>query len=303
MPVTSADLLVAANQRAAALNTRPLTARMVRGLVDGHVLIGGTNKGVKRGDPWRYPDEMVSTIEGVVEFRSQGARRNTQLKLSLWQFGHQYSFEVLRGALKSEFARFRKRQDRQPPWWDFDYRDRHRLSERQVAKAKKRLSKLDRRLVIPDLTLHEDALLQICSMGYWGGDATSRSISETASGGLPLFDGMPEPLLAVLSIFLSIEGALGDPQETGLNLLARIIEDDLRFARDAIWLCYGGLVAMKFLMEFLAVPRNDPLVTALEAAIGSFLLPDWIVVSLALFSISHLNYRKNGQMNSPRIRL
>ena len=76
-------------------------------------------------------------------------------------------------------------------------------------------------------------------------------------------------------------------------MLAEITEDNLRFAREAIWLCYAALMALEFFMKFLGAPRNNPLATALDAAMGSFLRPEWIVSSLALFSISHFNYQKN----------
>lgn len=291
MPVTSADLLAAANRSAVKLGAEPLSPRMLRDLVDDHVLVGGTNKGTKRGESWLYPDEAVSTVENVVDFRSQGASRNTQLKLCLWQFGTEYSFDVLKNALKEEFGRIRTRQGRQPPWWDYDHRDKHRYSEREIGKAKRRLPKLDGRLAVPGLMLGADSWLQIFSIAYWGKQPTDRSIAATALDGLNLFGDLPPQLSTALSFLFSIEGALGAPEETGLNALAQTTEDDLRFAREAIWLSYAALMAGQFLMKNLGVPENNELMIALDAAIASFLRPEWIVSSLALFSVSYFNYR------------
>jgi hypothetical protein len=291
MPVTSKELLEAANRRAAQLNVKPLTPRILRDLVDCQVLVVGTHKGVKRGEPWQYPNEAILTVEGVVEFRSQGAIRSSQLKLCLWQFQTQYGFDILQAALKEEFGRFRKRQQREPPWWEYDHRDKHRVSERVIEKAKLRLPKLDGRLAIPGLTLSANALLQICSTAYWGKGAATEAILANALADLKLFGELPQPVLAVLSIFMSIEGTLGAPDEIGFNILNRITEEDLEFARVAIWVCYGILMGGQFLMKILRLPQNSAPVIALDAAAASFLRPDWIVPSLALFSMSHFNYR------------
>lgn len=294
MTVSGADLLAVAARRAAMVGGEPPTKRMLGDWVDSGLLPKGAPRGIRRGDPWRYPDEAVNTVELIVDFRSYGASRISHLRICLWAFGQTFEFDDLQKDLTSEFRRLRRREERKAPWWDYDHRDKHRYSDADLRKAKQRLPKLDSRLAISGIQLPQDALLAICSRAYWGKDKSHSSISSVALSALNFPKGMPPAFVVALALIMSIEGAIGAPEETGLDLLAQITEDDLDVARMLMWLGYLALAAGPILLKFFGVTENNQWVTALTTGRAAFLQPDWIVANMALLSISHFNFRNSS---------
>ena len=98
----------------------------------------------------------------------------------------------------------------------------------------------------------------------------------------------------MITMMFEIGGAIGPPEESatgGYEILDQITPDDLELARTLYLICAISLFLASLFLS--AVPRlkNTKLAFAYEKAAKSFLVPEWIVPSAALFAISAFNVR------------
>jgi hypothetical protein len=295
MPITKDDLLAFANDEAARFGMRPVNRRVLSDWIDEGLIEGARPKGVQRGHPplWPYPDEAKTTVSRIEEFKSQGAERVSQLRICLWVFWRNYDFEKIKHALKLEFRRITKQMQRQSPWWNYDHRYGKKLPEPERRKYECRLPPLDPELAATGINLSRHAQLEIASRTYWG-SRNGELIPQIISSELRRIFGEAPAHFPDFRIFLEIGGAFGNSDEienSGQEILDKIIDDDLKSARDLIWFCFMCLAAGEiFFSVWGRFPKNK-LAVAYRKATASFLRPDWIIPSLALFAISAFRLR------------
>jgi hypothetical protein len=292
MRVSKDDLLVSANQRAAELGMPPYTMSVIESWIGLGFLDCATPHGRKRAlnPTWDYPEEARRRIVQIVGFQAQGAQRSAQKLLCLWAFGHIFNYVQVIEALKSELRRIVKRQGRGPAWWKYHYTAVRNLSASERSDLIRRLPELDTDLAATPLRLSGPALLEILLRAYWGSDS-EETIPKTISADLAQTAGIPiDGLMGVIRLLpLNISGALGPPRESangGYEILDYVSNNDLEAARSLLWLCVFGLLAGNLFFGFFGLLPNSKLALAYEKALNSFLRPEWIIPTLALFAIS-----------------
>jgi hypothetical protein len=173
---------------------------------------------------------------------------------------------------------------------NYHYSDLRNISTSKRADLIRRLPELDPDLVAAGLKLPESALLEISLRVYWGLDREEK-IPEIFSTSLNDTAGIPVDGLACIIrlLLMNISGALGPPDESangGHEILDQVSHNDLEAARTLLWLCVFGLLAGRLFFGLFGLAPNNKLARAYEKALNSFLRPEWIVPTLALFAIS-----------------
>jgi hypothetical protein len=295
MPYSKAQLLAVASERALQVGLLPISESVFESWIQHGLIEGARAHGARRGvnPDWTYGDEVKDTVELIVELKSQGALRNSQLMICLWAFGRNFPFRKIVAALKSELRRIVKQQARGRPWWKVHHDDLSEISEPERARRISQLPLLDTDLAETPFALTRDAALEVLLRAYWGME----------DGGGNLFPGLAQiPGLVVgqsdaLAVPINISGAIGPPDESatgGYEALDRISEDDLELARGWICLCFGGLVVADAVFSIFPQAASASTALAYQKAASSFLRPDWVVPTAALFSISAFNDRQAG---------
>ncbi|HJU11898.1 MAG TPA: hypothetical protein VJ728_13530, partial [Candidatus Binataceae bacterium] len=205
--------------------------------------------------------------------------------------GWEFPFTKVRDALKSEFGRFIKRQQRRAPWWQYHYKDVDKLKGAQRAKRIRQLPRLDPDLAATGLCLGDEAIFQVALRAHWGGKRTE--IPSIIAKDLTEKLGLSEMLPSELFELLDIPGSWGSPGESknaGYEVLGQMSEDDLRSARDRFYFVFGGLFASAMFLGVLGDPA-EKVITAYSKGIEALVGPDWIIATMATFAISAFHNR------------
>jgi hypothetical protein len=295
MPYSKAQLIALANECALELGLPPVSQSAFESWILRKYFEGAQPHGVRRGvNPgWTYPESTTEVVREILALQSLGATRTTQMIICLWIFGGKFSHQQIRAALKSELRRIVNREQRGRPWWTHHYNDLRNISEAERAKRINQLPNLDSDLAAAGLILPSEIALEISLRAYWGSE-TDKNIASINFGDLHQNAESSFALPDMITMMFEIGGAIGPPEESatgGYEILDQITPDDLELARTLYLICAISLFLASLFLS--AVPRlkNTKLAFAYEKAAKSFLVPEWIVPSAALFAISAFNVR------------
>jgi hypothetical protein len=295
MQYSKADLLALANECAVGLGLAPVSESVFESWISRKFFKGAKAHGIRRGvsPDWNFPETTADIVRKILALRSVGAVRSNQLVIGLWVLGTDFPFQRLRTALKSEFRRMIKRQERGSPWWTDHYKDLERASDAKRAIRINQLPRSDPDLVAAGLALPRDLSSDICLRGYWGTEENknipSIILDDTEKGRdtAPMFD--------LLTMMLNVDGAIGLPGEStidGYEVIDQITPADLEQARTLFLLCVVSLGLIGLLLAVFPTPAVSQLAVAYRKAAESFFTADWIVSTTALFAISAFNSRR-----------
>jgi hypothetical protein len=297
MPYSKEELLAFANGCATQHGLSPITECVLESWIHDKLLNKAKPHGHSRGvnPTWLYSDYDCDTVRKIVELKALGAKRHSQLVICLWTIRRiSFRSEII-VALKSEFSRIVRRQERGRIWWSYQYNNLGKLSEAERAKLIARLPVLDPDLAATGLTLSDPAMLETACRAYWGSE-NGEMIPEIVLRDLANTLGLPPNIFSSLIpiIPLNISGALGPPDESangGYEIVDNLSQDDLETARALIFFCFIALLAGKIIFGLFGLSPNNKLATAYGKAADSILTPEWIIPSLALFAISAFHFR------------
>ena len=310
MPYTKAQLVVFANERALQLGLPPVTESVFESWIDGFLFRGAEAHGKKRAinPTWTYPDDVKDTVELIVELKSQGAARTSQLLICLCAYGRGVPFCEVKAALKSELRRIVQQQARGRPWWQTHYDDLPNISELERAGRIDQLPLLDPDLAATPFALSKKSSLIAHLRAYWGAEA----------GDFNILHSLPEEILRITKLFdelgvapWNIAGAIGPPGESaidGYEVIDKISESDLESARELFTLMFGGLCLFDAMSDLCPEFAKSEIGIAYRKAAASFGRPEWIVATMALLAIAAFNTRQpvniqpaDSQGKSPRV--
>jgi hypothetical protein len=289
VPVTKAQLIDAANEAARALGLPPVSESVVESWIRKRLLKGARPRGRKRGVPpdWCFPDSVIDIVKNILVLKSLGAARTTQLVIGLVLLGFEMDHQRIRTALKSEFRRIAKRQERGPNWWKDHHKD---LSPEQRPFRISQLPSQDSVLIEAGFALPPDLSLDIGLRAFWGLDDGDTSIRSLLFGDTNL----TTPDANQLTKMFAIDGALGLPSESavdGYEVLEQITPEDMKEARTQFCICAVILILMATLMEVFPTVVDQKTREAFAAAAASIWRAEWFTSSAALLAISAFSVR------------
>jgi hypothetical protein len=268
--VTKEQLLQRLNEIAANLGLSPVSKRGLSDWVDEGLIKGARPIGRRRGvNPrWEYDEEDVDRGRAALEARAAGVKRVAELRLYLWARGFQLSPKKVKLALISEFIRL-MRTRRREALIHYDHHQRSNLSDRELSTHLKRLGQLDPRLAAINFDLSSKSMLDMSSRLTWGlGEHEQTSAIEQR-----LF---PPGLL----------GAPDEIQGSGEEELGIVTEADLESARHRLYEFVATLLLLPLYGPLFGVPMHDDFSRAYALAAESMMRPEWLIHSLASFTVS-----------------
>ena len=301
MPYTKAQLVVFANERALQLGLPPVTESVFESWIDGFLFRGAEAHGKRRAiNPnWTYRDDVKDTVELIVELKSQGAARTSQLLICLCAYGRDVPFCEVKAALKSELRRIVQRQARGRPWWQTHYDDLPNISELERAGRIDQLPLLDPDLAATPFALSKESSLIAHLRAYWGAE----------TGDFNILHSLPEEIQKIAELFdewgiapWNIAGAIGPPGESaidGYEIIDKISESNVESARDWFTLMFGGLYLFDAISDLCPEFAKSKIGVAYRKAAASFGRPEWIVPTMALFAVAAFNAGQLVNIQSP----
>ena len=246
MQYSKADLLALANECALELGLAPVSESVFESWISQKFFKGAKARGIGRGvnPDWSFPETTADVIREILALRSVGAVRSNQLVIGLWVLGTDFPLQRLRTALKSEFRRMIKRQERGSPWWTDHYKDLERVSNAKRAIRIDQLPRLDPDFVAAGVALPRELSLDVCLRGYWGTEEGNDIPSIILDGNVKNRD--TAPMFNLLTMMLNVDGAIGLPGESaidGYEAIDQISLADLEQARTLFLLCAASLGA------------------------------------------------------------
>ncbi|MGA8611669.1 MAG: hypothetical protein WB760_08095 [Xanthobacteraceae bacterium] len=286
MPYSKAELIAAANEFAREHGFPQASESVFESWINKKLVAGARPRGFRRGvnPEWTYPDSTLAAVKLILELESLGARRTAQIMICLWIFGSEFPHKRIVAALKSELRRIIKRQERGPPWFHDHYLDLAKLSKAERSRRVSQLPALDPDLAASGIAPTAGEFLAVALRVYWGAEDDRKCASSTTSS----------PDFSVLANLLGIDGAIGPPEQSatgGYEALDRVTPEELEQVRTILLACAITLHLPAMIFDCVPTLKESRLAVAFAKAARSFLTPEWIVPTAALFSISALNGR------------
>jgi len=297
VPHSKANLIAIANDTAERFGLDQITESVFESWIDEGLMDDATPKNLlgQSSHIWEYADNADGAVRKLLEFKSLGAGRFSQLRPCLWIFGYVQDFDRVHEDVQSEFKRLRNRDLRNSKF-RFDHRH-EKLTDENVDQHAARLPAVDSDLEATGFVPSKRSMVEIASIIYRG---EGRPVSEILSEELrSLLRGiLPKALWPEMPI--EIGGALGKRDEvasSGEAVLAKATQDHFRSARERIFHSIEMLRAGQAVFS-LGGKWPNRISNGFKKAAESQLTPDWIISNLALYSIAAYNARQPRKIPS-----
>jgi hypothetical protein len=290
--MTKQKLLALLNDDALSLGVGPITMRQLSDWIDEGLIDKTTPKGVRRGihPEWHFSEDTIVRARLIVSSVSFGSSRKTEHRIFIWVHGHDYSFDLIHGAIISEFGRFLKRQRRKLDW---QYDHRNRAKPKAKERFLRQVPELDEELRKAGFEQPPDARLRIMSEAHWGPGENAIGIKILSENMAKIF-GISSEQIAGMSSTINVAGLLGNPDEinaSGLAILKKANEDDLLKGRAKFQLFLLQIDQLKAVEGFQDNEKFGKMLAVIPRAANSVLRPDWVISTVAATAIAAHNFR------------
>jgi hypothetical protein len=281
--VTTDELLAVLNGDAERMGSPPIDARVLRFWVDRRLIGVRAAKGRGRGfnPTWHFSEAACQYARAILELKSKGIRRVAALRIHLWVLKDDYPIEGVRNDLRAEFVRFRKRQRRASPF-DYDHRDRARLSNADIAGEMKKL--FNRFDTLPGIEFLTPRMVVDAASELMWGEEGRKNISSIPFKMAKLAGVSTEPLNVDISIenFGGIFGSPDEIERSGEEILRKVGVDDL----------FVGRLRFQRMKLFFDASAGDRSSVRINEEARQFLeLTDGVVSLLSMFVIQAFRER------------
>jgi hypothetical protein len=143
MPQSVEDIVRFASERATASGMKPISRSVFEDWVFEDFIPSAEAQSRRNGSSeleWRYPDRILSIVSTIIDLKSLGARRHSQLRIYLWLHGLQVDFSRLQQSLRDEHFRSVRSFERYASIFSTD--PYNKMSERKRQRFKARIAKL-----------------------------------------------------------------------------------------------------------------------------------------------------------------
>ena len=298
MPLTKTQLIVLGNEYAVAIGAPGFSESVFESWITNRLIHAAFPRGIKRGvNPnWEYADDVLERVKVIVLFRALGAKRHTQLLICLLAFGIEFPTREVGEALAAELRRIVNREQRGRPWFANRPEELARLSDADRARRLNQLPELDSDLAAAGFKIPVEVIFGIGLLLYWGAEGSANVISVVLGNDPNHSTASGTDFAGPFDLLLGLGGAMGpaDESSTGHEVLSRVSPRDIEAARALFLLCGGTLSLASWIFKAFPSLKSTKIALAVEKAAMSFLTPEWIVPTIALFVVAAVNLRLEG---------
>lgn len=275
--MTKEELLGQLNLQATEFCIEPVTLRQLNDWIDEGLLKKAKAIGVRRGvrPNWDMPEDNLSLGKLILQSISQGSIRINQHLLFLWVHGCEFPRDIIRNALRLEFGRFVKRQDRLNPS-KFDHTKP--ATEKTRQHFEQRLPNVDPLLANIGLDLPRGPMLQSISEMLFG-DRNNSDVDDIFQHVANLLNLNSKQFPGHVFQMLNLEGQFGfadEIEQSGIEILENATEADLLKGRAN----FKNLIAvLTFLHELFS--GSEDIQKTFQAILNSMFAPDWLISTLS----------------------